>query len=95
MPDRKLLFTKHARQRMLDWDVSVTALQRVIDNGEVIETYPDDEPYPSRLILGWDERRPLHVVAADSTDTEERVVITVYEPNRSQWENDFRTRSGR
>lgn len=47
---------------MLDWDVSVIAVRRVIDNGEAIEDYPSDEPYPSKLVLGWDERRPLHVV---------------------------------
>ncbi len=89
------MFTKHARQRMLDWDVSVGIIQRVIEHGEVIATYSDDEPYPSRLILGWDQRRPLHVVAADSTDGPETIIITVYEPNRFEWENDFRTRSGK
>lgn len=93
MLERKLWFTKHARQRMLDWDVSVTTVRRVVENGEVIEEYPDDEPYPSRLILGWDERRPLHVVAADRTEIAETIIITVYEPSREQWENDFRTRS--
>lgn len=80
---------------MLDWDVSAVAIRRVIEHGDVIESHPDDEPYPSRLILGWDERRPLHVVAADRTEAPETIVISVYEPNRMEWENDFRTRSGR
>ncbi|MCY4654997.1 MAG: DUF4258 domain-containing protein [Dehalococcoidia bacterium] len=33
----------------------------VVEHGEVIETYPQDTPYPSRLVLGWIEQRPIHV----------------------------------
>jgi len=25
----------------------------VIETGEIIEDYPNDFPYPSRLLLGW------------------------------------------
>jgi hypothetical protein len=64
----------------------------VIESGEVIEGYPDDTPYASRLILGWRQRRPLHVVAADNPDEGETIVITVYEPNPSEWETDFKKR---
>jgi hypothetical protein len=36
-----------------------------ICRSEVIETYPDDTPYPSVLIFGMtDANRPLHVVCA-------------------------------
>lgn len=95
MPDRRLLFSKHARDALANRDISVTAIRRVIETGEVIKEYPDDEPFPSRLLLGWDERRPLHVVAADNPEGDETVVVTVYEPNRFEWENDFRTRRTR
>jgi hypothetical protein len=90
----ELLFTKHARQRMLDWNVSSPAIRRVIENGVIIERYPHDSPYPSVLMLGWDERNPIHLVAAAKNEST-WIVITVYVPSREKWENDFRTRSGR
>ncbi len=65
-------------------------VRHVLANGEVIEEYPEDTPYPSRLILGWCASRPLHVVVADNLEAEETVVITVYEPDSSQWEAGFR-----
>jgi hypothetical protein len=46
--------------------------------------YPDDKPYPSRLLLGWVESRPIHVVTA--TAEHEIIVIRVYEPDPSLWE---------
>ncbi len=64
----------------------------MIENGEVIEEYPDDTPYPSRLVLGRRHGRPLHVVAADDPDERETIVITVYEPNPTEWEADFKRR---
>ena len=30
----------------------------------VLEEYPQDEPYPTRLVLGWAGNRPLHLVLA-------------------------------
>ena len=43
--------------------------------GEVIEDYPHDYPYPSRLILGWCGSRPLHVVAAENEAAGETIVL--------------------
>ena len=64
----------------------------ILSRGETIEEYPDDTPYPSRLIMGWIERRPLHIVAADNTADNETIVITVYEPEQDKWSADFRRR---
>jgi len=50
----------------------------------VIEEYPDDTPYPSRLILGWNGTKPLHVVIADNNEDKETIIITAYEPNQNQ-----------
>jgi hypothetical protein len=50
------------------------------------EEYPDDTPYPSRLIVGCYKGRVIHVVAADNFDDEEIIVITVYEPDTSEWD---------
>ena len=63
MPHSTLLFSGHAVQRMLVRGVDEIAVRGVIDAGYVIETYPDDTPYPSSLYLGFVSGRPLHVVA--------------------------------
>jgi hypothetical protein len=58
----------------------------------VIEDYANDLPYPSRLILGWSERRPIHIVAAYDAVDQTEIVITVYEPDPTQWDKAFRRR---
>jgi hypothetical protein len=72
--------------------ISDQEVRHVIEMGDTIETYPEDNPYPSRLVLGWCGSRPLHVVVADNAMDQETIVITVYEPNRDQWEEGFRRR---
>ncbi len=55
-------------------------------NGKIIETYPDDEPYPSCLIYGRTfENRPLHIVCAYSSESDIVIVITVYQPDPDRW----------
>ena len=60
--------------------------------GEVIEEYPDDAPFPSRLVLGFPGERPIHVVAADEPDSDITHVITAYQPDPEQWDESFRRR---
>ena len=64
----------------------------MVAGGETIAEYPDDSPYPSRLMLGHVDGKPIHVVVAADTATAICIVITVYEPQPDWWENDFRTR---
>ncbi len=88
----RLVFRVHAIRRMVQRGISAEDIRCVLDSGELIEKYPEDGPYPSRLMLGWIGSRPLHVAAADNRDDLETVVITVYEPDPAQWEPDFRKR---
>ena len=92
MEPRRLVFRVHAIQRMFQRDVSLEDVRQVLTTGEVIEEYPDDTPYPSRLVLGWCGSRPLHVVIADNAKAQETIVITVYEPDSAQWQPDLRRR---
>ncbi|MCH7539467.1 MAG: DUF4258 domain-containing protein [Proteobacteria bacterium] len=77
---------------MFQRKISVADVRHVLETGEVIESYPEDAPYPSRLLLGWSGTRPLHVVVADNVETGESIVITVYEPDPASWGRDFRRR---
>ena len=91
MADR-LVFRVHALLRMFERRISTDDVKAVIGSGETIEDYPDDRPYPSRLVLGWRGARPLHVIVADNLSENELIVITAYEPDPELWEADFRRR---
>lgn len=77
---------------MLERSISIDEIEQVIASGDTIEDYPEDEPHTSRLLLGWPNGRPLHVVAADEPDTDITHVITAYQPDPAQWEEGFRRR---
>lgn len=77
---------------MFERRISDEAVKHVLQTGEAIENYPDDKPYPSQLILGWSGNRPLHVVVAENNVDDEIIVITVYEPDRDRWNDNFRSR---
>ena len=64
----------------------------VIAECEVIEMYPDDTPFPSRLVLGWIGSRPLNLVIADDAENETVIVITAYEPDTERWQPGFMRR---
>lgn len=70
--------------------ISSGDIRVVLETGEIIQSYPEDRPYPSRLVLGWRGSTPIHVVASDSTEGDETFVITVYEPTLELWEPGFR-----
>jgi hypothetical protein len=87
---KKLTYRVHAIQRMFERSISREDVRHVIEHGEIIRDYPDDMPYPSRLLLGWIGERPLHVVAADNTEDDETIIITAYEPDGAEWEPGFK-----
>lgn len=88
----KILFRTHAIERMFQRSIEQKDVYRVIENGEVIENYPDDQPYPSQLILGWTDDRPIHLVVAINEEDELLIIITVYEPDADSWQDNFKRR---
>jgi hypothetical protein len=60
--------------------------------GEVIKDYSTDRPMPTALLLGWDRKRPIHVVLSIEPDDGEVAIITAYEPSLDVFESDYRTR---
>jgi hypothetical protein len=73
-------------------NVGYNDVRQVLETGQTIEEYPDDTPYPSRLVLGWLGERPIHVVIADNHEEGESIVVTVYEPDLLTWEAGFERR---
>lgn len=91
----RLSFWTHALLRMFERRIGITKVRSVIEQGDVVEDYAADKPYPSRLMLGYSGKRPIHVVIVDDSDEQQTVVITAYEPDSVQWENDFKGRRQR
>jgi hypothetical protein len=92
MSSRPMIFRIHAIQRMFERRVSEENVRQVLQFGEMIEDYSDEMFYPSGLMFGRRGDRPLHVVMAENAKEDELVVITVYEPNPTQWKSGFRNR---
>ncbi|MBE9060565.1 DUF4258 domain-containing protein [cf. Phormidesmis sp. LEGE 11477] len=89
-------FSKHAVDQSILRQIRVQEIREAITNGQVIEDYPEDKYGPSCLIFGSTQaQRPIHVQCSYPSRSLVKV-ITVYEPNPQQWNNDFtqRRRSG-
>jgi hypothetical protein len=87
-----LLFRVHAVQRMFERNISVKNVSLALHSGELIEDYSSEMPEPSRLVLGYQGKRPFHVVTSENTDRNETTIITVYLPDPQKWSKDFRSR---
>jgi hypothetical protein len=84
----RLLYTRHAIQRMSKRGISPEMVESSILRGEVIEEYPDDKYGPSCLIAaqlpsGW-----IHIVLSLKMPP---WVITAYIPEADEW-IDFKKR---
>jgi hypothetical protein len=89
---RKIIWKRHALERMLERDLSRAVVLQVIASGELIEDYSEDRFSPSGLLLGWNGNRPVHVVIVLNVDDDNVAIITTYEPTLEHFEYDFKTR---
>ncbi len=90
IPIYQLVFSTHAIKRMFERSITKADIRRALVSGEVINEYPDDKPYPSRLVLGWSAKRALHIVIVMDAKEQKLYIVTVYEPDLDQWEPDMR-----
>ncbi len=79
-------------KRMAKRGISTQIVKQVLLEGEIIEDYPDDKPFPTSLFLGWFQREPFHVVSALDSLSGYCFVITVYRRNLDHFEADYKTR---
>ena len=96
MSDRRriesLMFSGHALRQMFARSITTGHIRSVIDEWEVIASYPDDRPYPSELLLAFPAGRPLHVVLAYNEVTRTGYVVTAYVPDPALWSEGYKTR---
>lgn len=91
MSDRTLIFSSHAVRRMFARRISEAEVEIAINRGTIIESYPDDTPFASYLVLFIDGC-PIHVVYSIDESTNIIYVITAYNPDSAIWENNFSVR---
>ena len=84
-------FTRHAFERLFARAISPDLVIRIIREGEAIASYPDDLPFPSVLLLGFEREEPIHVVVAKDAKAGTCFVVTVYRPAPEMWTHDFKT----
>lgn len=89
--DDTIAMTQHASKRLRERRITLEEIKQAIMCGEIIESYPDDYPYPSCLVLGAPvAERIIHVVCGIGIGF--LWVITAYEPDPDKWESDMKTR---
>ena len=84
-------WTSHILERMFRRGISMDEVVSALTNGEIIEQYSSDYPFPSCLVLGHTKAgKVLHVVCG--SNGAELWLITVYIPSPADWSEDFRQR---
>ena len=80
--------TDHADEEARNDQLNLEEIFHSLYNGEIIEDYPGDEPYPSCLISGKNaDGEPIHSVWAYNEKGQRAILITVYRPNPTRWVN--------
>jgi len=85
-------FSGHAIRRMFARGISNIMVKTAISDGEIIIEYLDDQPYPSFLILWFDDKMPMHVVVAQNRQDDSCYIIAAYIPSEELWEANFKMR---
>lgn len=90
--ENKIKISDHADEEADADELKFDEIYYSVLQGEVIESYPDDKPYPSCLIFGSSFiGDPIHSVWGYNEKTKWVVIITVYRPDPEQW-IDFKKR---
>ena len=88
---QSLRWTNHILARIFSRGINVDDVVNALTNGEIIEQYPTDYPFPSCLVLGKTRAgKALHVVCG--SNGMELWLITAYIPNLNEWTEDFKQR---
>jgi len=87
----RVLYSQHARHEMRDEPfgrIREHEVSEAVFTAEQLDDYPDEEPYPSSLFLGWTAAsRPLHFVVSYDQEAGLAIIVTAYEPDPRLWSN--------
>ncbi len=89
--DNAILWTTHALRRLQERNIYREDIINVINNGIIIEQYPDSYPNPACLVLGVSlNNEYLHIVVG--CDGNYISIVTAYFPTTDKFNSDFETR---
>jgi len=77
---------------MFERGLDTECILQAIEHGELISDYPDDNPYPSCLLLYFSDTKPVHVLVARNEKDYACYVVTAYIPDRKLWSDNFKVR---
>ena len=84
----RIRITDHADEEAQADRLSFDEIFFSVLQGEIIEDYPDDKPYPSCLVYGDTfANMPVHSVWAHNPANQWAVLVTVYRPDPKRWMN--------
>ncbi len=85
-------FSRHAFKRAIERNISDLEIKQAGKNARIIENYPEDKYSPSCLLLSFTKTgRPLHIQVS-LADPDMVKIITLYSPNKTNWDNYSRRR---
>ncbi len=79
-------FSNHAGDRMVEMNISLDDVLKLIMTGDIIEKQPECNPCPKVLILGYDRSGSLYHVSVAICKGQLKI-ITVYRPDEDKWIN--------
>jgi hypothetical protein len=89
--DGRIKWTSHTLERMQERGIEPTDIIFCINEGTIIEQYPQAFPYPACLVLGRSiDNRHLHTVVGHGSDM--IWIITAYMPDNNEWLDGFSMR---
>jgi len=77
---------------MFERNIPVKNVIQATHSGKIVEDYSLEMPEPSRLVLGFHGKRPLHVVISENQKTNVITIITAYVPEPAKWDKGFMRR---
>lgn len=86
----QIFFSAHSLKAMINRNIYVDEVNEVISLGDVIMSYENDKPYPSKLLLKFVNNRPIHIVVAQDLETLDCILVTCYIPDPNLWDADFK-----
>lgn len=83
--EEQYVYTLHAVDQSILRCIIRKEILEAVENGEIIEDYPEDKFGPTCLICGkTDLERPLHIQCSYPNRSKIKIV-TVYEPDPEEW----------
>ncbi len=86
-----VVISQHAFKRLRERSITINDILNGIKTGEIIEGYPEDYPYPSCLVLGFNVNS-IHIHIVCGVGDNKLWIISAYYPTLDKWEDDYKTR---